>query len=157
MFAAFPAFPPQKTPVSRLGARQPGSSRRPPPSRQRSRTRDRGWILAEDLPRSPKADAVRADILDRLRQHYEEGTPPRGGRGIFYDLRPHGMPGICVVIDTKHPQIKGKGSMEATPEYVSDLLSRMRRGRRDLASMFLVVSKARDEEVKLPLENEADT
>ena len=59
------------------------------PSRQKSRTRDRGWILARDLPRSPKADAVRAHILDR--QHYEEDTLPRGGRGIFYDLRPHGI------------------------------------------------------------------
>ena len=29
------------------------------------------------------------------------------------------------VIYTKHPQIKGKGSMEATPEYVQDLLSQI--------------------------------
>ena len=98
------------------------------PSRQKSRTRDRGWIRARDLPRSPKADAVRPDILDRLRQHYEEDTLPRGGRGLFYDLRPLGMPGNPRgVIYTRHPQIKGKGNMQATPEYVSDLLSRMRR------------------------------
>lgn len=53
---------------------------------------------------------------------------PRGGRGLFYDLRPFGMPGNPRgVIYTKHPQIKGKGSLEATPEYVQDLLSQMRR------------------------------
>jgi hypothetical protein len=61
------------------------------PSRQKSRTRDRGWILASKLPRSPTADAVRADLLDRLHQHYEDDILPRGGRGIFYDLRPHGI------------------------------------------------------------------
>ena len=99
------------------------------PSRHdKRRTRERGWILASKLPRSPKADAVVADLLDRLNQHAAEDTLPRGGRGLFYDLRPHGMPGNSRgVIYTKDPQTKGRGSMEATPEYVTDLLALMRR------------------------------
>ena len=92
VFAAFPASPHRKHPASRLRARHHGSSRKTArPSRQRSRTRDRGWILARDLPRSPKADGVRADLLERLRQHYQDDILPRGGRGIFYDLRRHGI------------------------------------------------------------------
>ena len=66
--------------------------------------------------------------MDRLRQHVAEDTIPRGGRGLFYDLRPHGMPGNPRgVIYTKHPKIKGKGSTEANPYYVTDQLSKMRR------------------------------
>ena len=61
------------------------------PSREKIRTRQRGWIRLEDLPRSPRADAVRDDILDRLAQHEAEDTLPRRGRGLFYDLRPHGI------------------------------------------------------------------
>lgn len=112
------------SPLAALIMRVMGST----PSRDKTRTRDRGWILASDLWRSPRADAVKADILDRSRQHEDEDTLPRGGRGIFYDLRPHGMPGNPRgVTYTKHPQVKGKGSMEATPEYVTELLSQMRR------------------------------
>ena len=59
-----------------------------PSRRDKARTRDRGWILASDLPRSPKADAVAADLLDRLAQHAAEDTLPRGPRGLFNDLRP---------------------------------------------------------------------
>jgi hypothetical protein len=98
------------------------------PSRQKTRTRTRGWILASELTNSPKAEAVRADILERLRQHVAEDTLPRGGRGLFYDLRPHGMPdnprGITY---TKHPREPGRHSMEATPEYVTAMLAEMRR------------------------------
>jgi len=98
------------------------------PSREKNRTRDRGWILASKLPRSSKADAVAADLLDRLKQHAAEDTLPRGPRGLFYDLRPAGIPdNPRGVIYTKHPLISGRNSMEATPEYVSDLLSKMRR------------------------------
>ena len=100
------------------------------PSRKKGRTRARGWIKFWDLPDSPKAKAVRADIIDRLKQHEAEDTLPRGPRGLFYDLRPHGMPGNPRgAIYTKHPQIKGKGNgnMEASPSYVADLLSKMRR------------------------------
>ena len=75
------------------------------PSRSKKRCRPRGWIRFEDLPRSPKAEAVRADILDRLRQHEAEDTLPRGGNGLFYDLRPHGMLGNSRgVTYTKQPK-----------------------------------------------------
>jgi hypothetical protein len=98
------------------------------PSRQKKRTRARGWILARQLTNSPKAEAVRADILDRLRQHEREDTLPRGGRGLFYDLRPHGMPGNPRGITyTKHPAVTGRYSMEATPQYVTEMLAEMRR------------------------------
>jgi hypothetical protein len=100
------------------------------PSRHRKRTRVRGWILKQDLPRSPRADAVIADLLDRLAQHHREDTLPRGPRGMFYDLRPYGIPGNSRGIGyTKHPtpQQQGKGGMGATPEYVTDTLGLMRR------------------------------
>jgi hypothetical protein len=98
------------------------------PSRDKQRTRPRGWIRFEDLPRSPKAEAVRADILDRLRQHAAEDTLPRGGRGLFYDLRPHGLPdNPRGVIYLKHPTETGRNSMQASPNYVTDQLAAMRR------------------------------
>jgi hypothetical protein len=98
------------------------------PSRSKKRCRDRGCIPFGNLPRSPKAETVCADILDRLRQHAAEDTLPRGGRGLFYDLRPHGMPGNPRgVTYTKHPADQGRNSMEATPEYVTNLLASMRR------------------------------
>ena len=37
------------------------------------------------------AEGIVPDLIARYRQHYDEGTLPRGPRGIFYDLRPHGM------------------------------------------------------------------
>jgi hypothetical protein len=47
---------------------------------------------------------------------------------LCYDLRPRGIPGNPRgVIYTKTPKTVGKNSMEATPKYVSDLLSLMRR------------------------------
>jgi hypothetical protein len=85
-------------------------------------------MLASELTDSPKAISVRADILDRLAQHEAEDTLPRGGRGIFYDLRPHGMPdNPRGIIYTKHPRVTGRHSMEATPEYVTAMLAEMRR------------------------------
>ena len=62
------------------------------PTREKKRIRARGWILASQLTDSAKAEEVRADILDRLLHHQREDTLPRGGRGLFYDPRPHGMP-----------------------------------------------------------------
>jgi hypothetical protein len=98
------------------------------PSRQKKRTRTRGWIQVGELTKSPKAEAVRADILDRLRQHEREDTLPRGGRGLFYDLRPHGMPDNSRGITyTKHPRDKGRHSTEATPDYVTAMLAEIRR------------------------------
>lgn len=47
---------------------------------------DRSWRPPGDIGR-----ALFADILARFRQHSDEGTLPRGTRGLFYDLRPAGM------------------------------------------------------------------
>lgn len=100
------------------------------PSRHKKRTRARGWILKQDLPRSPRADAVIADLLDRLAQHHREDTLPRGPRGLFYDLRPSGIPdNPRGAIYTKHPAADqtGRGGLAATPEYVTEILKLMRR------------------------------
>ena len=100
VFAALPVSPPQKTPCkppeepharSRLDPRQATASQ--PESRRR-----------ESQHPGPSARVLRG------------GHSSTRCRGIFYDLPPHGMPGNPRgVIYTKHPQIKGKGSMEATP------------------------------------------
>jgi hypothetical protein len=103
---------------------------RPPSANTNGRKsrRPRGYISREDLRRGPRADAVTDDLLDRLAQHEREGTLPRGPRGLFYDLRPLGIPGNPRgVIYTKHPQNTGKGSWETTPQYVTDHLAMMRR------------------------------
>jgi hypothetical protein len=101
------------------------------PTRDKTKSRARGWITLDKLPQSPKAIAVRADILDRLRQHKAEDTLPRGGRGLFYDLRPHGMPGdsrgIHYLKEYTDPKDRQSCSTEATPSYVTDQLSLMRR------------------------------
>src|SRR5262245_44448505 len=52
--------------------------------------RTKGPLPAGWEPRSPKRRAVLADVLERYEQHEREGTLQRGGRGIFYDLRPNG-------------------------------------------------------------------
>ena len=53
--------------------------------------RAKGPLPAGWEPSSAKRQNVLADVLDRYRQHRREGTLPRGGRGIFYDLRPRGF------------------------------------------------------------------
>jgi hypothetical protein len=88
----------------------------------------RVWILLADLPRSLKANGVFEDIMDRLVQRARKDTLPHGPRGLFYDVRPQGVPGNPRgVIYTKHPRTKGKGSMEATPDYVTAILCQMQR------------------------------
>lgn len=46
------------------------------------------------LPRLAAAhgtpEGILADVLACYREHYEADTLPRGGRGIFYALRPNG-------------------------------------------------------------------
>jgi hypothetical protein len=100
---------------------------------------------------------VRADIFDRLMQHSREDTLPRGGRGLFYDLRPSGIPGNPRgVIYTKHPQIKGRHSMEATPEYVTERLAEMRRVFDPDTGKWLIdedwIADARNPDPIIPLE-----
>jgi hypothetical protein len=79
-------------------------------------------------PSSPRAQGILADLIARYRQHEREGTLPRGGRGIFYDLRPNGM-GNGVSYrkpDSAHP-LSGFGPMEAHPAAVQEVLVMARR------------------------------
>jgi hypothetical protein len=79
-------------------------------------------------PRSPRQQGILADLIARYRQHEQEGTLPRGGRGIFYDLRPNGM-GNGVTYrkpDSAHP-LSGFGPMEAHPAAVQEVLVMARR------------------------------
>jgi hypothetical protein len=100
--------------------------------RDKGRTRNRGNITAMRLTGSPTAQAVYADILDRFRQHEQEGTLPRGGRGIFYDLRPSGMAGNPRGLTYRKRTEADKGLNFAkdgivTPEYVTERLAELRK------------------------------
>jgi hypothetical protein len=82
-----------------------------------------GW-----RPTAPRPAGILADLVARYRQHQQEGTLPRGGRGIFYDLRPNGM-GNGVTYrkpDSAHP-LTGFGPMEAHPAAVQEVLVMARR------------------------------
>lgn len=82
-----------------------------------------GW-----QPASARAQGILADLIARYAQHEREGTLPRGGRGIFYDLRPNGM-GNGVTYrkpDSAHP-LSGFGPMEAHPAAVQEVLVMARR------------------------------
>jgi hypothetical protein len=79
-------------------------------------------------PTSPRAAGILADVLARYAQHEQEGTLPRGGRGIFYDLRPNGL-GNGVTYrkpDSQHP-VSGFGPMEAHPAAVQEVVVMARR------------------------------
>jgi hypothetical protein len=89
----------------------------------RPRGPQRAW-----RPKSPRAQGILADLIARYQQHNREGTLPRGGRGIFYDLRPNGM-GNGVTYrkpDSAHP-LSGFGPMEAHPAAVQEVLVMARR------------------------------
>lgn len=91
--------------------------------RTRPRGPQPGW-----QPKSPRAQGILADLIARYQQHNREGTLPRGGRGIFYDLRPNGM-GNGVTYrkpDSAHP-LSGFGPMEAHPAAVQEVLVMARR------------------------------
>lgn len=82
-----------------------------------------GW-----RPSTPRQAGILADVLGRYEQHEREGTLPRGGRGIFYDLRPGGL-GNGVTYrkpDSLHP-VSGFGPMEAHPAAVQEVLVLARR------------------------------
>lgn len=90
---------------------------------QRPRGPQRGW-----RPTAPRQVGILADLIARYQQHEREGTLPRGGRGIFYDLRPDGM-GNGVTYrkpDSAHP-LSGFGPMEAHPAAVQEVLVMARR------------------------------
>jgi hypothetical protein len=79
-------------------------------------------------PTAPRQVGILRDLVERYRQHQQEGTLPRGGRGIFYDLRPNGM-GNGVTYrkpDSLHP-LSGFGPMEAHPAAVQEVLVMARR------------------------------
>ena len=88
-----------------------------------------GWIPASEFQQ-----AVLADILARMQQHRDEDTLPRSPRGLFYDLRPHGMGnGVTYV---KQPQMfvppgsaknRKVNPMEASPADVQEVLVMARR------------------------------
>lgn len=85
-------------------------------------------------PRTPRQVGILADLLGRYEQHEREDTLPRGGRGIFYDLRPNGMGnGIAYrKPDAEHPiktkdGLPGFGPMEAHPGAVQEVLVMARR------------------------------
>jgi hypothetical protein len=97
---------------------------------------------------SPKPKAVLDDIVDRYRQHRRERTLPRGGRGIFYDLRPSGFGRAITYVKRpkdpagwfdpsavdRHPndlataaRLGRFGPMEVGPDYVQDVIANARR------------------------------
>jgi hypothetical protein len=85
-------------------------------------------------PTTRRQKGILADLVARYRQHEADDTLPRGPRGIFYDLRPHGM-GNGVTYrkpDSAHPikansGMPGYGPMEAHPEAVREVLVLARR------------------------------
>jgi len=84
--------------------------------------------LPDWTPTTPRQKAIVADLIARFEQHEREGTLPRGGRGMFYDLRPKGM-GNGVIYrkpDSEHPKASF-GPMEAHPEIVQEALLLARR------------------------------
>jgi hypothetical protein len=76
--------------------------------------------------RSDRQKALAQDIIARYQQHEREGTLPRGGRGIFYDLRPTGM-GHGLTYRKKNTEPQEFGDMEAHETHVADLLLMLRR------------------------------
>ena len=53
--------------------------------------RPKGPMARDWMPTTETGRALLLDILERLQQHSREDTLPRSPRGLFYDLRPHGM------------------------------------------------------------------
>ena len=91
-------------------------------------SRARGPMDPNDVAKSPLAEAVLADLIARFEQHRDEGTLPRGPRGIFYDLRPNGMGnGATYRKKMVSEPAFAFGPMEAHIEYVGDVLGRARR------------------------------
>jgi hypothetical protein len=88
-----------------------------------------GW-----QPTTPRQKGILADLVARYKQHADEGTLKRGGRGMFYDLRPNGM-GNGVTYrkpDSAHPikardGLPGFGPMEVHPAAVQEVLVLARR------------------------------
>jgi len=75
------------------------------------------------------------DILERLQQHQREDTLPRSPRGLFYDLRPHGMGhGLTYVKQPRMEPVPGSAGKrrrvdptETAPVHVQEMLANLRR------------------------------
>jgi hypothetical protein len=83
-----------------------------------------GW-----RPRTARQAAILADLVARYEQHRREDTLPRGGRGIFYDLRPDGM-GHGITYrkpDSAHPVADFDRDTAAHPAAVQEVLVLARR------------------------------
>lgn len=94
--------------------------------------RPRGPIDTSEYPTRFPWPQVREDVMTRFRQHYDEDTLPRGGRGIFYDLRPDGIHHPDRLTYRKRTAADAGVNLAAqgiiTPEYVTDsVLSLLRR------------------------------
>jgi hypothetical protein len=84
--------------------------------------------LPDWKPRTARQKAILADVLTRYQEHQDAGTLPRGGRGIFYDLRPNGQ-GNGVTYrkpDSKNP-VREFDLMEAHQEAVREVVVLARR------------------------------
>ena len=78
-------------------------------------------------PKSDRQQAILDDILAMYERHEREDTLPRGGRGIFYDLRPRGIVSSGWIYrkpDSEHPV---KAPNEIHPQDVQEVLVMARR------------------------------
>ena len=89
---------------------------------------DPNWVPVADR-RGDLQRAVRADLLAVFAEHRAAGTLPRSPRGAFYDLMPKGRDnGATYVKPIAGQKVKADHmSMQAHPDYVSDVLEVLRR------------------------------
>jgi hypothetical protein len=76
-------------------------------------------------PTTARQQAILADLQQRYQQHADADTLPRSGRGLFYDLRPHGLGHRVTYLKPRKGQ--KLGPMEASPETVQEVLVLARR------------------------------
>src|SRR5215472_10919595 len=92
-------------------------------------------------PTTARQKGILADLIARYEQHRDEDALPRGGRGMFYDLRPDGMGnGVTyrrptsqdpktemVMVEGKKKRTRLWPEMHAAPEDVQEVLVLARR------------------------------
>jgi len=97
--------------------------------------RPKGPMPEDWRPSTAVGRALMADILARLQQHQRDDTLPRSPRGLFYDLRPHGMGnGLTYVKQPRMEPVPGTASKrrrvdptEIAPVHVQEMLANLRR------------------------------
>jgi hypothetical protein len=80
-------------------------------------------------PSTDRQAAILDDLVALYRRHYADDTLPRGGRGAFYDLRPHGLASTGWTYrkpDSAHP-VKTFAANEIHPAAVQEVLVLARR------------------------------